>query len=134
MVWRARFSRRAVAETQLQKAIKKAGLGYGYTTNRDIDFTIEEQKKVGLRGTNVDGAWFGLNVVCFYDGPHHLKDRQQSKDERVDAVLRERGYTVLRFPYHPPLTKQREREIIKTCRSSLKRKGYPAHAKLEKLI
>lgn len=128
-MYRVRTGRRAVAETTIQKAINKAGLGYGYTTNRDIIFTAEERAKSGLRGTNVDGVWFGLLVFCFYDGPHHLKDRQRSKDERIDAVLRARGYTVRRFPYHPPLTNQREREIIKEVRTVLRSKGYPTHAK-----
>jgi len=124
MSWRYGFSSRAKAEDLIQQDLGEAGFSKGLTTNVGFQFTKQEILKFRVHGTTVDGLWNHFNLVTFYDGPHHLKDRQQWKDEQIDKVLLARGFTVLRFPYQPPISKQRRKQIIETLKNILIEKGY----------
>ena len=89
------------AEVDIQIELQNRGLNAGMTTQ--VGFTFDESD--GVKGTTVDFCWKKLNFVVFIDGPHHLKNIQRRKDERIDAALRKRGIWVLRLRYTPPLTK-----------------------------
>lgn len=89
---------------------------------------VEEQVSGFFRGFKITlditkpDLYFDMKRLCIYiDGPPHLKERQQIKDGIIDEKLEKRGYTVLRFPYKPPLTKKRLREIVDRIKEALER-------------
>lgn len=119
---------RGKAETLIQIDLQLAGLERNLTTNRGFTFTKHETRHIAKRhvlGTNVDGLYMNYNVIYFLDGPHHSKGKQPRKDEAIDRVLRHRGFTVLRFPYVPPISKKRRIEIVSRISEVLLKNGYP---------
>lgn len=95
MSWRERLAvKRSKAEDLIQGDLQREKLSKGYTTNRGIKFTEKEREEYGVYGTEVDGAWFRLNIVTFYDGePVHKKGRQSERDRAVDKVSRARSHS-----------------------------------------
>lgn len=124
MSWRSRISSRARAEDAIQQNLSEAGFSKGLTTNVGFQFTQQEILKHQVHGTTVDGLWNQFNTIYFIDGPHHTKGRQQWKDTQIDKVLEARGYTVLRFPYQPPIGRQRRKRIVTVIGKTLLAKGY----------
>jgi very-short-patch-repair endonuclease len=79
---------------------------------------IYQMDEVG--GTSVDFFFPKKNLVVFIDGPHHLKQCQDVKDELIDIALKRRNMQVLRFDYKPPITKHKVIEICDKIEQALK--------------
>jgi len=127
-MWRYKTKSRAVAEEDIQLALQAEGYGDYLRTNVGFEFTAEEIKEYGVKGTNVDGIYgYPFTVIYFIDGQLHLKFKQQWRDEQITKVLRNRGFTVLRLPYTAPLREQRKTEIITEIIETLNKKGYKHH-------
>jgi hypothetical protein len=76
---------------------------------------MEYQKQIVLDATTMD-AYAELSngeKHCFLlDGPVHLKsEKVKLRDEYVEQVLQKRHYKIHRYPYVPPLSKEKLAEI-----------------------
>ena len=60
------------------------------------------------------------SLVCLYlDGPPHLKDKVMERDSELRELLRGLGWRVLEFPYTPPLSDARLKEITTSIQEAL---------------
>jgi hypothetical protein len=81
-----------------------------------VGVRMEYQKRITLDETTLD-AYAELpngERHCFLlDGPVHLKSEKiKLRDEYVEQVLTKRHYKIHRYPYMPPLSKEKLEEII----------------------
>lgn len=109
-MWR-RFQHGPVsaAETTILIELQRRGLTTYLETQSPWIF---DQKADIVAGTWIDFYWADPHrYAVFIDGPHHLKPRQETRDEHVDKALQKRGIHVDRFSYHVPLRKSRLKEI-----------------------
>jgi hypothetical protein len=113
------------AEESIFSELQRRGLTTSLTTQKGFEFNLELD---GVHGTEVDDYWGSpYNYAVFIDGPHHLKLRQERKDELITKALERRGIKVDRFLYKPPLRKKRKLEICKKIEAVLTSKGYFQH-------
>ena len=120
-------SKRGSAEDIVQADLQRSGLHRGLCTNIGIRFTRQEVEKYRVFGTNVDGIWTLQKgtLIYYLDGEEvHGKTRQDRRDRAIDACLRERGRTVIRYVYKPAITKKARNEFLKLVETELKRLGY----------
>jgi hypothetical protein len=119
---------RSGAEDEVQIDLQCAGLHRGLRTNVGIPFTKPEIERHRVFGTEVDGIWTLPNgtLIYFLDGKDVHEDSvvQSRRDKAVDAVLTERDWTVIRFPYTPPITIAARREFMDKVTQALTRLGY----------
>lgn len=98
------------AETDLFKELSIRNLVKGMICN---DWII-------LRACSPDFMWSKQKLAVFLDGPHHLQDKVEARDTTIDELLEFRGWTVLRFPYKPPLRKSARKAICELIEKKLK--------------
>ena len=98
------------AETQLFQDLSRRNLTAGMVTN----------EMVILRACFPDFMWSKQKLAVFLDGPHHLQDKVEERDTVIDELLELRNWTVLRFPYKPPLSKKKRKEICDAVEEKLK--------------
>jgi len=77
------------------------------------------QRMVILKVTTPDFLWEKQKLAVYLDGPPHLKSHVMERDEELRELLRQRGWRVLEFPYSPPLSESRLREIVEGIREAL---------------
>jgi very-short-patch-repair endonuclease len=98
------------AETALFQDLSRRTLTAGMVTNEMII----------LRCCFPDFMWSKQKLALFLDGPHHLQDKVEARDTMIDELLEFRGWTVLRFPYKPPLRKSARKAICELIEKKLK--------------
>jgi len=52
------------------------------------------------------------DLACYLDGPPHRHTKISMRDRQIDRDLEASGIPYLRFPYKPPLSNMRRREIV----------------------
>jgi len=98
------------AEIEVFKALSTANLTSGMVTQRPII----------LKSTIPDFCWVEKRKIAYLDGnPVHKKDKQQARDEEIDALLEAQGWDVLRIPYDPPLTEKGLQEVMSQIKQFL---------------
>jgi hypothetical protein len=91
----------------LERALELVGLGSAGTKSaNEARFVAlvthagypEPLMNVDVCGFRVDAHWPDRRLVVEIDGPGHDRERTEDDDTLRDAVLRARGFRVLRFP------------------------------------
>jgi len=71
------------------------------------------QVPIVLRATVPDFCWFNRKKAVYLDGVQvHRKDKQAQKDQEIVELLEQKGWSVLRIPYEPPLTPDEINRIV----------------------
>ena len=96
-------------ELKLLTALQREGL------MRDCSY----QEVIVLKATVPDFCWRKYKLVAYLDGPPHLKDRVMERDAELRELLRGLGWRVLEFPYVPPLSDSRLKEITTSIQEAL---------------
>jgi very-short-patch-repair endonuclease len=124
------------AEIMVLEELQRRRLNGGMATQVGFEFG-----EGGARGTWVDFYWRRARYAVFLDGPPHLKERQERRDELVTKALEGMGIRVDRFAYRAPLTKRRLTEIcdqielrlVKIENEELKEENVRLRRELEQL-
>jgi very-short-patch-repair endonuclease len=95
------------AEWNLRTKLNKSGI------------RVIQQFEIIMDRTTVDFYFPSKRLCVFLDGPPHLKEHVEARDEFVDEKLQKRGYKILRFPYKPPLSKKMLNEIMEKIKENL---------------
>ncbi|MCL2359888.1 DUF559 domain-containing protein [Candidatus Bathycorpusculum sp.] len=91
------------AEIDVFCELSKQGLTTGMTT----------QKMLILKATYPDFCWAEQKKAVYLDGkPVHCTNKTERRDQEIDELLELRGWSVLRIPYDPPLTKEELAQVI----------------------
>jgi very-short-patch-repair endonuclease len=96
------------AEETLAVALQQCGLAKGLFMGY----------KISLISTTPDFFWPTKGVAVYLDGPPHVG--REDRDDRITEILEKRGIKVLRFPYRPPLSQRRLKEIVAAIEEALK--------------
>lgn len=109
----------ANAEIKVFNELQRRGLNKFLETQRVFSFFWQTE---GIHATIIDYYWQPpINLAVFLDGPPHLKQNQEVKDEKVDDALKRRGIRVLRISYKPPTTKKGITEIVDQIEKEVKK-------------
>lgn len=114
------------AEWTLRSAFERLGILDGSFQNYDFPFSPQICKKYNteIKGTNIDRHYPDQRIAIYFDGPHHLKENQEKKDEKIDEILRhEFHYVVKRYKFHT-MTKGRAYQIGQEVKAVLELMGY----------
>ena len=96
------------AEIELFKSLSINGLTTGMVT----------QKTIVLKSTIPDFCWLNKRKAVYLDGKQvHSTDKQKEKDEEMVELLEEKGWSVLRILYTPPMSKKVLKETVDKIRS-----------------
>jgi very-short-patch-repair endonuclease len=70
-------------------------------------------EQINLASTFPDFMWREKKKVVYLDGVQvHAKSKVEERDERINAMLNEQGWQVLRIVYNPPLSAQDVQRIV----------------------
>lgn len=93
------------AEADLLVALQAA---YARKELLETPFTDQE---VTIMVTKPDFWFKQARVAVYLDGPYH-RGVQGERDENIDRLLKRIDVTVLRYPYTPPLSKTKLKQIV----------------------
>jgi len=94
------FEARSLDEIRLQKFFNKHNL-------------YPVSNKVIVLKYTIPDFYFPQAKLCVYlDGAPHDRKKVSQRDEEITRLLDEAGYTVLRIPYTPPLSKEDMERIL----------------------
>ena len=103
-------------EYQLFIALKRAGLGDGIITQRKIQLREPDEAHPHGLVTTPDFLYPRRMLALYLDGNNVHRGYRLERDEEIDELMKLKGWTVVRFPYHAPLSDKRKREIVEEVR------------------
>jgi very-short-patch-repair endonuclease len=109
------------AEMDVFEALSASGLTRGMVTGVRLKFKAVNPVTGEHESTVPDFWWRGANKLVYLDGPPHLKNHAQIRDEKINGLLEQEGYEYIRFPYTPPLRRKSKEfvEIFATIKKFL---------------
>ena len=103
-------------EYQLFIALSRAGLTEGLTTQVPVKLREPDDLRPHGLVTIIDFAYKRQMQALYLDGNNVHKGYRLERDEEIDELMKLKGWTVVRFPYHAPLSDKRNREIVEEVR------------------